>query len=88
MENVKELVKVGALVYTPNAKWASPIVAAPKPGSSEGFRLLCVTRTRVPYIASTTLVHRNIVNSNVLSFYHTPLSQDTAIKPALQLHPV
>jgi hypothetical protein len=37
-EKVKELVRVGALVYDPSAKWASPIVAAPKPGSSEGFR--------------------------------------------------
>jgi hypothetical protein len=37
-KKVKELVRVGALVYNPNAKWASPIVAAPKPGSSEGFR--------------------------------------------------
>jgi hypothetical protein len=36
-EKVKELVRVGALVYNPNAKWASPIVAAPKPGSSEGL---------------------------------------------------
>jgi hypothetical protein len=25
-------------INNPNAKWASPIVAAPKPGSSEGFR--------------------------------------------------
>jgi hypothetical protein len=30
--------------------------------------LLCVTRTPVPYIASTTLVHRIIVNSSALSF--------------------
>jgi hypothetical protein len=37
-EKVKEFVRVGALVYNPNAKWASPMVAAPKPGSSEGFR--------------------------------------------------
>jgi hypothetical protein len=37
-EKVKELVWVGALVYNPKAKWASPIVATPKPGSSEGFR--------------------------------------------------
>jgi hypothetical protein len=37
-EKVKELARVGALVYNPNAKWESPIVAAPKPGSSEGFR--------------------------------------------------
>jgi hypothetical protein len=40
-------------------------------------RLLCVTRTRVPYIARTTLVHRNIVNidiSNAPSLYpHSPL---------------
>jgi RNase H-like domain found in reverse transcriptase len=49
--------------------------------------LLCVTRTRIPYIASTTLVHRNVVNSNALSFLST-LSQNTAIKPALQLDPV
>jgi hypothetical protein len=26
------------------------------------YSLLCVTRTRVPYIASTTLVHRYIVS--------------------------
>jgi hypothetical protein len=38
--------------------------------------LLCVTRTRVPYIASITLVHRNIVNSNALSCYsHSSLSK-------------
>jgi hypothetical protein len=38
--------------------------------------LLCVTRTRVPYIASTTLVHRNIVNSNATSFYpHSSLKK-------------
>jgi hypothetical protein len=37
-EKVKKLVKVGALVYNPNAKWVSPIVVAPKPRSSEGFR--------------------------------------------------
>jgi RNase H-like domain found in reverse transcriptase/Reverse transcriptase (RNA-dependent DNA polymerase) len=35
---VKELVRVGALFLNPNSKWASPIVAAPKPGSTEGFR--------------------------------------------------
>jgi hypothetical protein len=35
-----------------------------------------VTRTRVPYIASTSLVHRNIVNSNTPSFYpHSSLSK-------------
>jgi hypothetical protein len=47
------------------------------PASAQGTLLyhgadgtvLCVTRTRVPYIASTTLVHRNIVASNALSFY-------------------
>jgi hypothetical protein len=33
-------VTVGAIVYNPNAKWASPIVAAPKPGSSESFRFI------------------------------------------------
>jgi Plant transposon protein len=38
--------------------------------------LLFVTRTRVPYIASTTLDHRNVVNSNALSFYpHSSLSK-------------
>jgi hypothetical protein len=54
--------------------------------------LLCETRTRVPYIASTTLVHRNIVNIVIskcpLSFIYTLLSQNAAIKPALQLDPV
>jgi hypothetical protein len=35
---VKELVTVGALFINPISKWASPIVAAPKPGSTEGFR--------------------------------------------------
>jgi hypothetical protein len=35
--------------------------------------LLCVTRTRVPYIASTTLVRRNIVNI-VISKVHSLLS--------------
>jgi hypothetical protein len=54
--------------------------------------LLCVTRTRVPYIASTTLVHRNIVNI-VISNAHFLLStlsphKNAAIKPALQLDPV
>jgi hypothetical protein len=45
--------------------------AAPKPDY-----LLCATRTRVPYIAITTIVHRNIVNSNALSFYpHSSLSK-------------
>jgi hypothetical protein len=42
--------------------------------------LLCVTRTRVPYIASTTLVHRNIVNiviSNAYSLLSTLFSHKT-----------
>jgi hypothetical protein len=41
--------------------------------------VLCATRTRVPYIASTTLVHRNIVNtviSNAYSLYpHSSLTK-------------
>jgi hypothetical protein len=41
--------------------------------------LLCVTRTRVPYIASTTLVHRNIVNI-VISNAHSLLSTFTSPK--------
>jgi hypothetical protein len=49
---------------------------------------LCVTHTRVPYIASTTLVHRYIVNSNATPFIPSHLSQNTAIKLALQLDPV
>jgi hypothetical protein len=40
-------------------------------------RLLCVTRTRIPHIESTTRVHRNIVNSNALSFPHSSLSKQS-----------
>jgi hypothetical protein len=43
-------------------------------------KLLCVTRTRVPYIASTTLVHRNVVDI-VISNTHslTKRSDQTSI---------
>jgi RNase H-like domain found in reverse transcriptase len=40
--------------------------------------LLCVTRTRVPYIASTTLVHRYIVNSNATPVIHSNQTGITA----------
>jgi hypothetical protein len=47
-----------------------------KEKESNDALLLCVTRTRVPYIASATLVHRNTVNSNALSFSpHSSLSK-------------
>jgi hypothetical protein len=62
------------------ASRASPPLILPKAGP-EKFRftldlryLLFVTRTHVPYIASTTLVHRNIVNSNDLSLLSTLFS--------------
>jgi hypothetical protein len=43
---------------------------------------------RVPYVASTTLVHRYVVNSNATPFITSHLSQNTAIKLALELDPV
>jgi hypothetical protein len=42
---------------------------------------LCVKRTRVPYIASTTLVHIYIINSNAFSLSSTlfsPKNHDSA----------
>jgi hypothetical protein len=46
------------------------------------WSVLCVTRTRVPYIASTTLVHSYTVNSNATPFTPSHLSQTTVIKLA------
>jgi hypothetical protein len=43
------------------------------PITSSSITVLCVTRTRVPHIASTTLAHRNIVNI-VISNAHSLLS--------------
>jgi Reverse transcriptase (RNA-dependent DNA polymerase) len=36
--SIKELEACGALYSNPTAKWAIPVVAAPKPGSKSGFR--------------------------------------------------
>jgi hypothetical protein len=55
------------------AQIEDPSVRASVPSIADLRTLLCVTRTRVPYIASTTLVHRNIVNI-VISYAHFHLS--------------
>jgi hypothetical protein len=51
------------------------VITRSLPGKGR-YRVLCITRTRVSYMASTTLVHRNIVNINATSFYpHSSLSK-------------